>query len=426
MRKWIITSVVILSVASLFFIVSPGKSRLKSYYNGDAISYRGELYVASTNTGSLEIFKLKGTSLDLLASLKAYNARFNNYDDFYDVKLAVEGNGLYAYAVSNYTLYKYQVEDNTLSLIAENKNTYWEWYNRVDIFGDDLVTISAKGINVFNRDLQSVVRHDFGNRNAPYNITGNHPRYFLSVSEENSALEVYDKESRTISAQIPLNFKHEKGNRQAYQDKAGNIYVVDDYYAKKFDTSGKLLSSFRHLDYQGFDMTGSDHSQYVYFSNGVGIVKVDKNMKLVTYAWTGHAAAPGGWAMGLRAVYSGGGDKVVVFNNTSIIVYDANLKKIAHREASARSSDFVTENLYLKLDKPRAAVNSRIEVSGGGFFANEPLKLTFGSDTHKLVSRSNGSFSTQIDVPKLRKGGHDIKVEGLNSKLHYSISFQVE
>ena len=84
MRKWIISSVVVLSLASLFFIVSPGKSRLKSYYNGDAISYQGSVYIASTNTGSLEVFKLNGTRLDPIAKLKAYNARFNSYDDFYD------------------------------------------------------------------------------------------------------------------------------------------------------------------------------------------------------------------------------------------------------------------------------------------------------------------------------------------------------
>lgn len=425
MRKWIISSVVVLSLASLFFIVSPGKSRLKSYYNGDAISYQGSVYIASTNTGSLEVFKLNGTRLDPIAKLKAYNARFNSYDDFYDVKLALEGNGLYAYAVSNYTLYKYEVGPSSLNLIAENKNTYWEWYNRVDIFGDELVTISAKGINVFTRNLEAVVRHDFSNKNAPYNITSSNPNYILSVSEEKSALEVYDKESRSIKTEIPLNFKHEKGNRQAYQDAAGYIYVVDDYYAKKFDLAGKLLASFKHLDYQGFDMVSTNHSQYVYFSNGVGIVKLDKNMKEVAYTWTGHTPVAGGWAMGLSAVYNNG-DKLVVFNNTSIAVYDANLNKIAHRESNERSDEFVIENLYLKLDKPRAAVNSAIEVSGGGFFANEALSLSFGNDTISAKTDANGRFATKITVPILRKGAHDIKVEGLSSKLHYSISFQVE
>ena len=133
----------------------------------------------------------------------------------------------------------------------------------------------------------------------------------------------------------------------------------------------------------------------------------------------------GGWAMGLKAVYNGG-DKLVAFNNTSIVIYDANLKKIALREASERSDEFITENLYLKLDKPRAAANSKIELSGGGYFVNESLKISFGNSTINSTTDASGRFKIKLDVPELKKGGHDIKVEGLNSKLHYSISFQVE
>ena len=59
MKKRIFLAITFVSLASLFLLVTPGKSRLKSYYSGDAISYRGQIYVASTNTGSLELFRLR-------------------------------------------------------------------------------------------------------------------------------------------------------------------------------------------------------------------------------------------------------------------------------------------------------------------------------------------------------------------------------
>lgn len=425
MRKWIIISVILISTASLFFFANPGKSRLKSYYSGDAISFNNQVYISSTNTGRLEIFRLQADKLDRLASAQPYNARFNSYGDFYDAIFNIEGNHLYVYAVSNYTLYKYELNDTKLTLIAENKNTYWEWYNRVAKFGDDIVTISAKGIKVFSPNLEVIVAHDFNNTAAPYNLSGTNPRFYLSVDEANNALFVYDREAREVVATIPLNFKHDKGNRRAYQDIHGNIFVVDDYYAKKFNVAGKLLASYPHLDFQGFDISGNDHSEYVYFSNGVGVVKLDKNMKEVDYAWTGNMGTNAGWAMGIKSIYNNG-DKLVVFNNTSILVLDDKLNKIAAVLASEETDKFASENLFLKLDKSRAAVNSEIMITGGGYFPYEDLNITFGKEKYSTKTDINGRFSKIITVPQLKTGGYDIKVSGLESTLHYSISFQVE
>ncbi|MDD2353998.1 MAG: hypothetical protein PHX76_01300 [Patescibacteria group bacterium] len=425
MRKWIILSVILISAASLLIFANPGKSRLKSYYSGDAISFNDQVYVSSTNTGRLEIFRLQDNRLDLVVSAQPYNARFNTYDDFYDAIFNIEGNRLYVYAVSNYTLYKYELTGTKLTLVTENKNTYWEWYNRVAKFGDDIVTISAKGIKVFSPNLEVIVAHDFNNVAAPYNLSGSNPRFYLSVDEVNSALSVYDREAREVVSTISLNFKYDKGNRRAYQDIHGNIFVVDDYYAKKFNVAGKLLASYSHLDFQGFDISGNNHSEYVYFSNGVGVVKLDKNMKEVDYAWTGNLGASAGWAMGIKSVYNNG-DKLIVFNNTSILVLDDKLNQIASVVASEEADKWASENLFLKLDKNRAAVNSDIMISGGGYFPYEDLSITFGKEKYSAQADMNGRFSKIINVPQLRAGGHDIKVSGEESAFHYSISFQVE
>ncbi len=426
MKKWIISAVVLVSLVSLFLIVTPGKSRLKSYYSGDAIAYQSKVYVATTNTGSLEIFRVEGQNLELISKTKPYNARFNKYEEFFDVKLSVENNKLYAYVVSHYTVYKYQVSGSVLTLDKQVTNSYWEWYNRVDKFGDKIVTVSAKGIKVLNSDLNVLVAHDFKNEAAPYNLSGDYGRFFLNIDEADSSLKVYDSESRTLVKNIPLNFKFDKGNRRAYQDASGYIYVVDDYYAKKFDMSGKLLGSFQHLDFQGFDMSASGHTDYVYFSNGVGVVKLDKNMKLNDYAWTGNLGGYAGWAMGLKVVHNGG-DKVVVFNNTNILVLNDKLEKVASTAATEEADSYPVENMYLRLDKPSAAVNSDIMLTGGGFLPYEQLDITFdGKAVATVTSDANGRFSVIMKVPNQRAGGYDIKASGANSKLHYSISFQIQ
>lgn len=428
MKKLLISSVLVISAIALFIVVSPAKSRLQSYYSGDAISYKNNLYVSSTNSGSLEVFKLENKDLRLIESLRVYNQRFNTYDDFFDSKLIEEDGKLYVYAVSNYTIYKYSVSDNKLALLKESSNTYWEWYNRVDKFGDDLATVSAKGVKILNSNLEVINSYNFTNSDAPYNVSGDNDKYLLSVNESTGFLEVYSKESRSVITRIPFNFKHKKSNHRAYQDAAGYIYIVDDTYAKKFDVSGKLLASFKHLDYQGFDISLSPNTDNIYFSNGVGVVKLDSNLKLHDFAWTSNLGGHSSWAMGLKTVYNNG-DKIVVFNNTNILVLDDKLNKISSVSATKEEIvEYPSENLFLNIDKNRATVNAEITISGGGFLAKEQLNVGFinGTSTIAVQADSRGRFTKTISVPNIKTGATDIKVVGEKSKLHYSISFLVQ
>lgn len=429
MRKLLISLVVVISAVSLLLVAQPAKSRLASYYSGDAISFQNNLYVSSTNSGSLEVFVLENDNLNLLSSIRLKDERFGTAVDFFDSKLVEENGRLYVYAVSNYSLYKYEV--STLKGLVEVKkitNTYWEWYNRVDKFNGDLVTISAKGIKIWNSNLDVVNSYNFTNADAPYNISSDNPKYFLSINEAAGSLEVYDKESKTIITKIPFNFKFKKGNRRAYQDAAGYIYLVDDSNVKKFDVSGKLLNSFKHLDFQGFDVVVSPNTDSLYFSNGVGIVKLNRDLKLEDYAWTSNLGGHSSWAMGLKIVYNNG-DKVVVFNNTNILILDGSLKKLASVSATkVEDKEYPSENLYLNLDKNKAAANSDLSISGGGFLAKEDLVIKFSgaTSTVNVQTDSRGRFSKTIKVPDALKGVNDIKVSADKSKLHYSISFIVE
>lgn len=426
MRKWLILSVVMVSVASLLFLTSPAKSRLASYYSGDAISYKNNVYITSTNTGSLEVFELEGNNLSRVGSTRAYDNRYNIYIDFFDSKLVEENGALYVYAISNYTIYKYEVLTNGLSLINKSTNTYWEWYNRIDKFGNDLVTVSAKGIKVINSDLNVILSYNFTNSDAPYNVSGDNQHFFLNVDEAANLLEVYNRESNSIITRIPLEFKFKKGNRRAYQDAAGYIYVVDDVAAKKFDTSGKLLGTFNHLDYQGFDISLSRNTDSVYFTNGVGIVKLNENMKLQDFAWTSNMGGQSSWAMGLKTIYNQG-DKVVIFNNYSIVVLDDKLNKIDSIAATTEAEATPTENLYLNLNYPSAPVTADVILSGGGYLPKENLNITFGAaTTTAIVADSRGRFSTTLKVPTIKSGVTDIKVIGEASKFSYSTSFRVE
>jgi len=161
--KKIVIFTVILGIISLIF-VSYSQGKTKSYYSGDSLVYQDKLYVVTANTGNLELFRLEGDNLNRLEKIKPFDQRFNKFGSFYDAHLRIEDSKLYVYAVSDFSLYKYEVKnERSLSLVTSVKNSYWEWYNRVDDIGSRLATISAKSVKIWNNDMQVIDEYTFSN-----------------------------------------------------------------------------------------------------------------------------------------------------------------------------------------------------------------------------------------------------------------------
>lgn len=424
MKKILILSIAILT--AIFAFTHYSHSQVKSYYSGDAINFNNKLYIATTNSGSLEVLRLDEDNLTSLAKIKPFDPKFGKYGEYYDALLFSENGRLYVYAISGFTFYKYElVNGNQLSLISSQQNSYWEWYNRVDEIDGQIVTISEKGVKIWNTDIMDVIDSlPFANATSPYNIRSYNDSYILN--SEGNYLNVYSLETRALHSSIPVNFKRESGNRKTYQDEAMNLYIVDDYYAKKFDLNGKLLSSFRHLDYDGYDVSASSHTDYIYFSNGLGVVKLKKsNLELVSSQITTGLGGPRGWAMGMEVVYMGG-DKIVLFNNGNILVMDDRFKKLASHTATEEADPSVQENLYLNLNHISGAPGATVTLNGGGFFPKENLIIDFSGTKMTATADNRGRFNQSLTVPNLEKDRVDIKVSGETSGLHYSIAFEIK
>lgn len=425
MKKYLL--LIIIPLFAVLVFTHNGQSKTKAYYSGDAISFNDELYITSANSGSLEVLKLENNKLKLINKSKVYNGKYNRYDDFFDSKLSVENNHLFIYATNGFSIYKYEItSDNKLVLITNQQNTYWEWYNRIDKFGDKIVTISANGVKIWNKDLQVIDGYDITNIKTPYNIRSYNDNLILDVQDGH--LIIFDRATRTKLKTIALNYRDNVGNRQAYQDNDNNLYVVDDYYAKKYNLDGKLMGSFQHLEQPGYDISGSGMTDFVYFSNGIGVVKLNMyDMSEEAYTFTGGIAGPRGWAMGLKTVYADG-DKVVVFNNSTILVLNDKLKKVDSYTATEEDIKYSTENLFLDLDHNSGTQGAAIKINGGGYFPDEKLTMNFNGTKTDAQADNHGRFETTLNIPTIStttKPGVDIKVDGVESKLTYSISFNM-
>ncbi len=291
-----------------------------------------------------------------------------------------------------------------------------------------MLIIGSKAVKIWNNDLQVVDSYNVINTTNPYNVRLSVDGRFIFNLHDN-VIEIFDRESRSNFRTITLSNHNEKGNKQLYYDNnAQMIYVIDDSAIKRFGLDGGLYKSLAHDSRFGYDVIKSSNAESLYISNGTSIAKISPFDFKIKAAFENRAAKLNtSWAMGLVAVPTPSGDKVVVFNNDTIVLLDSNLKL----ESKALATDQVIdkevprEALALFVDKNKGLALSPVALSGQGYLANETLDIYFADSHYFATTDKSGRFSTTVYVPTITKSKTDIKVSGQRSLLSYSTSFTI-
>lgn len=424
-----ITGLLAVCAIAIFSIVSVSRSNYKAYYSGDAVNYQGNLLIASTDNGSLEVFKLNGSVLERALKFKAPNSPLDKTEDFSSVKLNVENGRLFAYATSAYTLYKYDISNlSNPVLYAKQKNTYYEWYKRVDKFGSYIVTVSDKNVRLWKTDSNTLdtvdsfkIENDVAS-SVRFDAAG---RYIITINSDD-IVRIFDTNSRKTISSFPVNYRATDNQRKTYFDPvAKELYVFDDYYLKRFDLNGNLLASHSNSSNKGYAVEPTGDNNYIYAVNGDSIMKLSKEdfsgLKI-----SASRATSNGFAMGLKYVDVNGNNDIVVFNGGGIAVLNSSLRKVASIQASeVADQPEVKEALALSFDHYVATPGATVTLSGAGYLPNEDLKINFGGTVTQIKADRNGRFKQLLTVPDSNSKNIDAKVDGLTSKLTYSTSFKV-
>jgi hypothetical protein len=216
------------------------------------------------------------------------------------------------------------------------------------------------------------------------------------------------------------------------------VYIVDDMDLRQMDMSANTYKTFRHISTLGYDVAGTQTASHLYFSDGIGVVKFNKDsLKPITWRYTTNLADGNGWAMGMEVVNYGSGERVILFNNANIVLMDENLKVLDTFILRDTDPMPIVEPMSLRTDRNRAASNSEVLINGTGFSAGEQLRIDFVSSARGAYpstvtvatsfAGTNGRFAKIVSVPStLKKGQVDIVVTGLASAKHYNISFTIE
>lgn len=424
MRHILMTS--LLAVIGIGALMLPGQSQnIASYHAGDAVQYGDTVYIGTTDNGVLELFTLEEGEIYKKTEMVSPEGEDMS---FKDLAFSKEGGKLYVYLVNGRYFYKYDLATpQAPEKVRKTKDNSWYWYNGVKKHGDKVITLGNKGIRVHRENGTVIATHNVHN-NISENVTFSPQKNFIFHST-NKELRVRSVASdRDISRMDLVNQKEDEGIRGVYNDASESLlYVVDDKAVKAMDFNGNVVKSFDHNSDQGVDIIPSADPRFVYFSDGIGVVKALKS-DLSPQEWkftTQVGDSKNGWAMDIERVGRGNEEKVVVFNYSSLLVLDNNMEVVDSIEAE-RNDYSPVEPLYLNLDKNRAAPNSRVMLSGGGFGLYEELNIHFADREFEAEAGENGEFSRIVEVPQVLPTKTDITVEGERTGRDYSIGFEIE
>ena len=260
------------------------------------------------------------------------------------------------------------------------------------------------------------------------------------------------------SAEFAVDLKHaQPALKKPYITPSGTGFAADDSGVKKIGAQVVFASP------SGFGFSiDADSEGFLYFVNGWGVYKLDKNLNQLDFQTINLIA---GWARGVKVFEAGGKTKILVLASDRIYLLDdslsildtytyqpmRNLKTIGiddnpeELQVAAKTSP-ANQPLTVRVSQAPVKPGNIIKVYATGFYSGEPLTLEIGAQvnppdpqgniiinkenlTEKSVADGNGNqVFEHIIIPEQKTYPIMInaRVFGQNSKRQYSVAFNVE
>lgn len=429
-KKILIIAVFLLLFSLVFTFAFPGDNTQAdpyvTYYSGEVFSYKDKLVVGTVNAGLAEIFIMEDGNLQKVSQILPAEDK-----EFKDLIFNQAQGDLYLYLVDGRHLYQYNISEIQEPILVEKvSDNTWDWFSGLDRKGEYILTLGTKGTKIWNQDLKNISSYLFPKNKYPYNLSlASKGEYVFSLDKEGA--KVYNPVSGDEVAHRGFEFQGDHFRKSYYDSKYG-LYVVDDNSLGRYWINSSLgvlnkRAEFKHISEHGYDVDGLENSEYVYFSDGIGVVKADKyTLDPVDWIFTSGIGRPGSWAQGLEVVKVGEEEMVVVFNLHNILVLNSNLEIIDYYNSEELSVS-KKEDLHLDLNKGKVSAGEAVTLSGGGFGDQEKIIIKYLEEELEIWADSGGAFSQSLMIsPETQPSNISITAEGESSDLKRSISLKID
>lgn len=398
----------------------------KEYRSGQIIAINGKNYLIASNKEFAEIIEIGADNkLTQVSEVHGSEAITDLYAGQYLNKyflVTATGRYLYRYDISDpgapkiefkrdmYVFKRGQFKIGSINALAGNK--------------DYLFGAGSNGVRSFLKDSLFFYKiYDF---DKSYGVAANDDR--LYVITENKG-RVYNIASGEKLAEVDLENK-DKINRSPYFDNSGNAYFPSDRGLVNINTVNHEKKSYynpvpktENYSYGVTTFSGGD----IYYVNGHGITTLDKNLNKLKFliATKSNLYGANSWAVGITAAKVGAREVIAVFNKSSILLLDKNLKVLSQYKYKKLYSDSITKDLKVKASANHGSYGQKINLKLYGFWPNEIVAVTFGQNSYSIKVDNQGYASTDLAVPYQDNRQAIIQAVGADSKFSYQTVFTI-
>jgi hypothetical protein len=420
MKKIIVAGVGLLALSAILAatLTNDGlEAKLKAYYSGDSLEFKGQTIVASTNTGRVELFVLENGQLAKKSSFGFNGDDRTGHDGFYDVAMKYEGSKLYAFLVDGYWLYQYDITNLSQPVLKTKiHDNSWDWFLGVRVVNGGVVTIGTKGVKLYNSKLEVIKTY------AEYN----QHQYGIQIDWAGKTLvNILDQKVKALTTAYKQLFEQAIASKESHGRKpailSDRVAVIDDKYISVYSLDNRLLKQVEHKAKFGYDIVASADERYYYATVGSAILKLDaETLEIIKRVDTSNFVTKEGWAMGLKRA----GNRLTVWNGSSLVVLDQNLRFLGGTKATAEAIK-PHQGVSIKLGSPNGLPESPLRINGTNFGYNETVNIDFAGRLSSVQTDDDGSFSTMVYVPSVKQGAQLINFTGAKSAIKYQVSFIV-
>ncbi len=399
----------------------------KQYRTGHFIYTSDKNYLLVSNGEFVEVLEL--TKEDKLVKV----SEIYGMETISDMAVSKEDNEWRLYVSTGNEIIKYNITNPLLSQIESKRNLY-EWrrglgsvgYSR-SIVGIDDYILSAGSNGVKRIEKSNLFDNMTYTAEASYGVTANDS--YLAVTTADKGY-IYNLDGNVVGELAVENSKNY--SREPVMDYYGNIYFLPDNGIMKVDSQGNAIGSYYNPVQaeviHSYAVSALPNGE-VYYVNGYGVSKFDKDFKKTKWLYTAPSYLYGNnsWAVGVQTKSFSQGNRIVVFNKSSVLLLDDNFDLLdQYKYQPSSNSENNLGETSLKLSKYQGTQNEDISIYLYGFWPNEQVQINFGGDIYAVEVDNVGFATTSINVPSGNESGLTIvSADGVDSGLNYQATFEI-
>lgn len=398
----------------------------KEYRSGQVIAINDKNYLIASNKEFAEIIEIKADNK--LAQVSEVHG-MGKIEDLYAGQAM---NKYFLIVATGQYLYRYDISDPKLPKIEFKRDLYVFKHGQFRIGSvnalagnkDYLFGAGSNGVRSFLKDNLFVYK--IYTLDKSYGLAADNDRLYVITENKGT---VYSITSGEELAEVALENK-DKINRSPYFDNFGNAYFPSDRGLIKINIINhekKLyLNPVPKTENYSYGATALP-SDDIYYVNGHGIARLDKNFNKIKFLNTAKSDLYGAnsWAVGITSAGIGALDIVINLNKSSILLLDKNLKVLSQYKYKKLYSDSITEDLKITASVNQGSSGQKINLKLYGFWPNETVTVIFGKNSYSVKVDNQGYASSDIAVPYQDGRTSMIQAVGNDSKLSYQTSFVI-